>query len=82
MKVFIGITQNPQEADMQICQKFSESGGQTVVGPFMSSKEASDWMDFMIGRKDDYEQITLTSSSANGGTWYGITVEQVEVQAH
>lgn len=82
MKILIGITQNPKEADERIAQEFKISNGQTVVGPFMSSKNASDWLQFMMARSGGYEQITLPLNSSADGAWYGITVEYSEPQIH
>jgi hypothetical protein len=82
MKILIGITQNPKEADEKICQKLEISGGQTIVGPFMTAKDASEWMKFMVARAEGYEQIALPCNSSADATWYGITVEQIKTQTH
>jgi len=82
MTLLIGITQNPNEADKQIFQEFKVSGGQTIVGPFMTSKDASEWMTFMINRREGYEQIPLMSNFSGKGLWYGITVEYFEARIH
>jgi hypothetical protein len=82
MKILIGITQNPKEADEKIAQEFKISKGQTVVGPFMSSKNASDWLKFMMARSGGYEEIILPLNSSADDFWYGITVEYPEQQLH
>lgn len=83
MKVLIGITQSPEESEAVLCQEPSISGTRTFVGPFRSSEDASDWVEFMMTRREGYEIVPPPQSgSLNGKAWFGFTFEHIKQQAH
>ncbi len=82
MKALIGITQSPKEAEVNVCREFKGSAVRSEVGPFMSSEDASRWMQFMMARAEGFEQITIPFKSSENNLWYGFTFEYVEPQSH
>jgi hypothetical protein len=79
MKIFIGITQDVDAAKKIIAARYKDLGTSTEAGPFKTRAEALNWQDFMMKRKDDYEEIKTLSSSASEAYWFGITVESSQI---
>lgn len=80
MKILISITQDVDATKKTIAAQYKDLGISTEAGPFKTREEALNWQDFMMKRKDDYEEIKTSSASANEAYWFGITVENH--QAH
>ncbi|CAG35777.1 hypothetical protein [Desulfotalea psychrophila] len=75
MKMFIGITQDLQEASKNISKDFQGMQICTELGPFISSSDASQWMEFMIARSENMIPILPLPAISQGSAWYGYTLE-------
>lgn len=82
MKTLIGITQHLEETEEYLSKEFKISGAKTEVGPFRSSEDASQWMQFMMTRSEGYEPVTLPVQPSADSIWYGFTFERLEPQIH
>jgi hypothetical protein len=78
MTILIGITQNPDETVENLRTEFTGLGIEAIVGPFISSDDASSWMKFMMKRTEDYEKISVPSDDAKNDYWYGFTCDLIE----
>ncbi len=75
VKVLIGITQNLDSAKTELSTKFKGLGASTEVGPFRTREEAEKWKQFMMNRRDNYEEIVQQASGGQDSQWFGFTVE-------
>lgn len=75
MKVFVGITQDPQETVQALGENVTTELVSTEVGPFSSSVEASKWMTYMTDHMKKCETITPPVTASLDKLWYGLTVE-------
>lgn len=75
MKVFVGITQDPQETIQALGKNVTTEIGSTAVGPFPSSADASKWMEYMTDHIKKFETITSPVTASLDKLWYGLTVE-------
>ncbi len=81
MTVLIGITQKPEETAKHFSEKYEEVQETTnIVGPFWSAKEASNWMEFIKARTDDYEHVLNPDPFSANKYWYGFTCECIEAK--
>ena len=81
MTVLIGITQEPEETAKHFSAKYKEAQDTTnIVGPFWSAEEASNWMEFIKARTDDYEHVLNGSPFSDTKYWYGFTCECIEAR--
>lgn len=81
MTVLVGITQEPDETAQHFSVKYKEARETlAIVGPFHSAEEASDWMEFIKSRLDDYEHVLNSSPFLHKRYWYGFTCECVEAR--
>lgn len=78
MKILIGITQNLKETKETLSAQHKGLGTSTEAGPFMTKEEALNWQNFMMKRRDNYEEIKAQSlqTSAGEAYWFGITIEK------
>jgi hypothetical protein len=79
MKVLIGITQNLDSAKDNLTASFKGLGTSTEVGPFKTREEAENWKEFMLNRRDDYQEIQPQTSTHQDGRWFGFTFENPAV---
>ncbi|MDR9501441.1 MAG: hypothetical protein RI601_06555 [Desulfurivibrionaceae bacterium] len=75
VKVLIGITQDLDSAKKALISHHKGLGAATEVGPFKSREEAEKWKNFMMARRDNYEEIVQQASGGQEGQWFGFTVE-------
>lgn len=75
MKVFVGITQDPQATLKNIGKNYKKVVASAEVGPFGSSVDASKWMEYMIDHMGNYEKVGQSASPVVDKLWYGLTVE-------
>ena len=75
MKVFVGITQDPQETVQALGKDVTTTIASTEVGPFSSSADASKWMEYMTDHMKTFETITSPVTASLDKLWYGLTVE-------
>ncbi len=80
MKVIITITQNVTSVKNQLSSKFNGTGSITEAGPFKTEAEAQNWKEFMMNRRDNYEEMQFQSSVASEAYWFGITMEGQTIQ--
>lgn len=76
MTIFIGITQTPAETEEFISMEWKEIGEKTLVGPFNSPNAAKDWLQFMMVRRENTQQLRIPEKLSTDGHWYGLTFEQ------
>ena len=79
MKILISITQNVDATKKIIATQYKGLGISTEAGPFKTREEALNWQDFMMKRKDDYEEIKTPAASTSEAYWFGVTVESLQV---
>lgn len=82
MTILIGITQSPEKTEEHLCMEFKEVGTRAIVGPFRSAEDASSWMQFMMTRAKDYQQVSVPAPSSGANWWYGFTFERLESKVH
>jgi hypothetical protein len=75
MKIFIGITQNVDGVQDTLSAQYKGLGTSTQAGPFKTREEALNWQNFMMNRRDNYEEINLQQGSVSDAYWFGVTVE-------
>ncbi len=75
MKVLIGITQDLDSAQNNVISNFKGLGAATDAGPFNSKEEAEKWKNFMMNRRDNYEEVQSQISTTKDGSWFGFTFE-------
>lgn len=75
MKILISITQDVDATKKIIATQYKALGISTEAGPFKTREEALNWQDFMMKRKDDYEEIRTPVASTSEAYWFGVTVE-------
>ncbi len=75
MKILIGITQDVDGAKNHLATEHKGLGTSTEAGPFKTRDEAMNWQNFMMNRRDNYEEIKLQPASPTDAYWFGITVE-------
>ena len=79
MKILISITQNVDATKKIIATQYKGLGISTEAGPFKTREEALNWQDFMMKRKDDYEEVKTPVASPSDAYWFGVTVESLQV---
>ncbi len=79
VKVLIGITQDLDSAKTDLTSRYKGLGTSTEVGPFKTRDEAEKWKQFMMERRDNYEEIVQQASGAKDSHWYGFTVESPKI---
>lgn len=82
MTVLIGITQAPEETEQHLFNDFEGVSTTAVVGPFRSSDEASNWMQFMMARTGGYKHVPDPSTTLQSDIWFGFTCKCTEAEAH
>ena len=75
MKILIAITQDITAARNSIANQYKGLGATTEAGPFKTRDEALNWQNFMMNRRDNYEEIKLKEKSGHEAYWFGITAE-------
>lgn len=75
MKVVICITQNLDSAKNDLYSRYKGMGTTTETGPFKTREDAEKWKDFMVNRRDNYEEFQDQSPSSTDAMWFGYTVE-------
>ena len=75
MKVFVGITQDPQETVQALGKNVKAEIASTEVGPFASVADASKWMEYMTDHMKTFETVTAPVTASLDKLWYGLTVE-------
>lgn len=75
MKILISITQNVDATKKIIATLYKDLGISTEAGPFKTREEALNWQDFMMKRKDNYEEIKTPVASTSEAYWFGVTIE-------
>lgn len=76
MKIFIGITQNPEEIRALFSPQSGEAASLTELGPFVSKEEADDWMKFLKSKIRDIEEVVMKEQTVKDAGWHGFTFEQ------
>ena len=76
MKIFIGITQNPEEIRTLFSPESGEAASLTELGPFVSKEEALNWMMFLKSKIRDIEEVVMTEQTVKDAGWHGFTFEQ------
>ena len=79
MKILIGITQDLSATRNILSNRYKGLGTSTEAGPFKTREEALNWQNFMVNRRDNYEEITIKEAPASDAYWFGITVESLDV---
>lgn len=79
MKILIGITQDLDATKNTLSLLYKGLGTSTEAGPFKSREEALNWQEFMMNRRDNYQEITTQTSSSDEAYWFGITVESPKI---
>jgi hypothetical protein len=79
MKILIGITQDLDATRNRLSTQYRGLGTSTEAGPFITKEEAINWQNFMMKRRDNYEEIKTQSTAAGGTHWFGITVESHKI---
>ncbi len=79
MKILIGITQDLDTAKNTIAAHHKGLGTSTEAGPFKTHEEALNWQDFMMNRRNNYEEVTISSETDSDAYWFGITFESSEI---
>lgn len=74
MKVFIGITQDPEQVINFMSKDYKGNAICSEVGPFVSATDASKWMKYMTTGTKDFETKEFPSESPADTPWYGVTV--------
>ena len=75
MKVLIGITQNLDSVKNELSNHDKYLGISTETGPLKTKGEAEHWKNFMMQRRENYEEIQANSTTKNDAVWFGFTVE-------
>lgn len=75
MKILIGITQDVSATRDKLSNRYNGLGTSTEAGPFKTREEALNWQNFMVNRRDNYEEIANKEAPASDAYWFGITVE-------
>lgn len=75
MKILIGITQDLDAVKNSLYSQYKGLGAATEAGPFKTRDEAMNWQQFMMNRRDNYEEITTPQAPAGDAYWFGLTVE-------
>lgn len=75
MKSLICITRNLEESEESIDRDYTACGEKAVVGPFNSQNDASEWLQFMLTRTANAEEVDLSESSSEDNLWYGIVLD-------
>lgn len=76
MKIFIGITQNPDKIRSLFSPQSGEEASLTELGPFVSKQEALNWLVFLKGKILDIAEIQIDEEPLKDAGWYGFTFEQ------
>ena len=79
MKILIGITQDLNAIKNTLSANHRGLGTCTEAGPFRTREEALNWQNFMMNRRDNYEEIKTQPASTGEAYWFGITVESPKV---
>ncbi len=79
MKILIGITQNIDATRKSITAQHKDLRTSTEAGPFKTRKEALNWQNFMMNRRDNYEEFKTACPASSEAYWFGITMESSEV---
>jgi hypothetical protein len=79
MKIIIGIYQNQDDADELYRQRAADRSAVTETGPFFSKAQALSWMNYLTTRIAECEVTATPDERADGGPWYGFTIEVEEV---
>jgi hypothetical protein len=79
MKILIGITQDLDATKRNLSAHYRGLGTSTEAGPFITREEALNWQNFMMNRRDNYEEIKTQATSTGADYWFGITVESPEL---
>ena len=75
MKILIGITQDVDGVKNTLSDQYKGLGTSTEAGPFKTREEALNWQNFMMNRRDNYEEINIQPAPQGDAYWFGITVE-------
>lgn len=76
MKIIIGITRNPESIGELVGQRRGSKSSLTEIGPFVSKREALNWLEYLKNRIGDFEEIVAAQEPGNEAVWYGFTFEQ------
>ena len=75
MKILIGITQDLDAVKKSLNAQHKGLGVTTEAGPFKTRDEALNWQNFMMNRRENYEEITIDQAPGGDAFWFGLTVE-------
>ena len=75
MKILIGITQDLDAIKNTLSAQYKGLGTSTEAGPFKTREEALNWRNFMMNRRENYEEIKTQPTSTTEAYWFGLTVE-------
>ncbi|MDD2463066.1 MAG: hypothetical protein PHI97_03650 [Desulfobulbus sp.] len=75
MKSYAGITQHLEMSEEYIEKTFGQHKELVFVGPFKTLGEASQWLEYMIAKSYDAEEISLPGYCIDDWTWYGVIFE-------
>ncbi|MGL1931291.1 MAG: hypothetical protein OCC45_05970 [Desulfotalea sp.] len=76
MKIFIGITQTPEEIRAHFSPQSGEAASLTELGPFVSKEEALNWMMYLKSKIRDIEEVIMEGQPLKDGVWHGFTFEK------
>jgi hypothetical protein len=80
MKILIGITQDLDAVKKSLHAQYKGLGASTEAGPFKTRDEAMNWQNFMMNRRDNYEEIKVDQAPGGDAYWFGLTVESNTLQ--
>ncbi len=76
MKIFIGVTKNPEKIKTELYQKLGQDGTLTEVGPFASRLDALNWLSYLKSKISNVQEVIPRSQSGKDDLWFGFTFEQ------
>jgi hypothetical protein len=76
VKIFIGVTKNPEKIKDYLYQHLGQDGTLTELGPFASRLDALNWLAYLKCRISNFQEITPTSQAGEEDLWFGFTFEK------
>ena len=75
MQSFVGITQHVEIAEECIERVFELHKELVFVGPFKTSIEAKQWLEYMLERSHGAKEISLPGYFLDTSPWYGVAFQ-------
>jgi hypothetical protein len=80
VKIFIGVTKNPENIKNYLYEHLGQDGTLTEIGPFASRLDALNWLAYLKCRICNFQEITPRSQTGKAeDLWFGFTFEQPKI---